>query len=239
MVRRRWTGNSRFGNGIDQGGVKAMKDIDFIPEWYRTGRQRKVSYRRQYTIIACLFGLMATWSFISGISVSRSRAEASQRELTFRADETINARFENIRNELTGLTDQQQCLARVDPKVNFAAVLAELSHLIGNRVILKALEIQSEKYQGEKSTDKPSMIVLSAENREKESVLPEANQRYRFKLTGIAADAADVAGLVSSLESSEFFCQILPGFSKTVQVKNHPVTEFEVSCYLANYSLKK
>ncbi len=216
-----------------------MKDIDFIPEWYRTGRQRKVSYRRQYTIIACLFGLLAAWSFTTGVSVSRSRAEASQRERTYRADETITARFETIKKELSGLTDQQQCLARVDPKVDFAAVLAELSYLVGDRVILKALDIQSEKFQADKTTDKPSMIVLGDGKREKESVLPEPNLRYRFKLTGIAADAADVAGLVSSLESSNYFCQILPGFSKTVQVKSHPVTEFEVSCYLANYTVKK
>jgi hypothetical protein len=216
-----------------------MKDIDFIPEWYRTGRQRKVGYRRQYTIIVCLFALMAGWSFITGMSVSRSRAEASQREQTFRADETINARFDDIRKELAGLTDRQQCLARVDPKVDFAAVLAEFSHLVAERVILKTLDIQSERYQNEKKSDRTSMIVLGADSKEKESVLPEADQRYRLKLTGIAADASDVAGLITALESSKYFCQILPGFSKTVQVKNTAVTEFEVSCYLASYTLNK
>ncbi|NLH16083.1 MAG: hypothetical protein GX455_05860 [Phycisphaerae bacterium] len=216
-----------------------MKDIDFIPDWYRTGRQRKVSYRRQYTMILCLFGILAAWSFISGLSVSRGRAEVSRREQTFQADESINARFEGLKKELTALMDVKKIVDRVDPRADFAASLAELSHVAGQRIILRSLEVESEKYIPDKQKDQPTMITLGSGNSESKSVLPEMDLRYRFKLTGIAADAADVAALISALEKSPFFCQILPGFSKTIQVKEYPVTEFEVSCYLKNYSLMK
>lgn len=83
------------------------------------------------------------------------------------------------------------------------------------------------------------MMTLGSDNSESKSILPGADLRYRFKLAGIAADAADVATLISALETSSYFCQILPGFSKTIQVKDYPVTEFEVSCYLANYAPMK
>lgn len=96
-----------------------MKDIDFIPDWYRTGKQRKVSYRRQYTMILCLFGVLAVWSFVSGLSVSRGRAEVSRRERTYQADESIVARFEMLKKEMAALMDKQQVLGQVDPRADF------------------------------------------------------------------------------------------------------------------------
>jgi hypothetical protein len=216
-----------------------MNDIDFIPDWYRTGRQRKVSYRRQYTMILCLFGVLAVWSFVSGLSVSRGRAEVDRREQTYHADESISARFEGLKKELAVLMDKQRVLGQVDPRADFGAALAELSHVGGERIILRLLDVQSEKYVPDKREDKPSMMTLGSDNSESKSILPGADLRYRFKVAGIAADAADVATLISALEKSSYFCQILPGFSKTIQVKDFPVTEFEVSCYLANYSSMK
>lgn len=216
-----------------------MKDIDFIPDWYRTGRLRKVSYRRQYTMILCLFGVLAAWSFVSGLSVSRGRAEINRREQTFHADESISARFEGLKKELEVLMDTKRVLNQVDPRADFGAALAELSYIAGQRIILRSLDVQSEKYVPETKEDKPSMMTLGSDKTESKSVLPGADLRYRFKLTGIAADAADVPALISALETSAYFCQIVPGFSKTIQIKEFPVTEFEVSCYLANYSPMK
>jgi hypothetical protein len=212
-----------------------MKDIDFIPDWYRTGRLRKVSYRRQYTMILCLFGVLVGWSFVSGLSVSRGRAEVNRREQTYQADESISARFEGLKKELAVLMDTKRILNQVDPRADFGAALAELSQVAGQRIILRSLEVQPEKYVPEKQEDKPSMMTLGSDNSESKSILPGADLRYRFKLTGIAADAADVPALISALETSSYFCQILPGFSKTIQIKDYSVTEFEVSCYLANY----
>ncbi len=216
-----------------------MRDIDFIPDWYRTGRQRKVSYRRQYTMILCLFGVLAVWSFVSGLSVSRGRAEVDRREQTYQADESISARFEGLKKELAVLIDKQRVLGQVDPRADFGAALAELSHVGGERIILRLLDVQAEKFVPDKQEDKPSMMTLGSDTSESKSILPGADLRYRFKVAGIAADAADVATLISALEKSSYFCQILPGFSKTIQVKGFPVTEFEVSCYLANYSSMK
>lgn len=216
-----------------------MKDIDFIPDWYRTGRQRKVSYRRQYTMILCLFGILALWSFVTGLSVSRSRAEVARREQTSHTDESISTRFEGLKKELAILMDKKRVLGQVDPKADFAAALAELSCVAGERIILRSLDVQSERYLRDQKEDKSSMIILGQDNPESKSILPGADLRYRFKLTGIAADASDVAALISALEKSSYFCQIVPGFSKTVQVRDYPVTEFEVSCYLANYTPMK
>jgi hypothetical protein len=35
-----------------------MKEIDFLPEWYRDGKRRESHYRTQYLAIGCLFAVM-------------------------------------------------------------------------------------------------------------------------------------------------------------------------------------
>ena len=40
-----------------------MNEIDFIPQWYKAGRERKQRYIRQYALMATLFTLMLGWGF--------------------------------------------------------------------------------------------------------------------------------------------------------------------------------
>jgi hypothetical protein len=83
-------------------------------------------------------------------------------------------------------------------------------------------------------------------------------------IAGVAADTRDVADLISKLEESPYFFQVVPSFSKStkLEVKGRPstsaatdavrratetrsevsdagkslqATEFEINCYLANY----
>ncbi len=79
-------------------------------------------------------------------------------------------------------------------------------------------------------------------------------------IRGVAADASNVAALICRLEDSPYFCQVVPSFSRTavINAAGSPsfrsrtkspntkgsvqetggkiqVSEFEISCYLANY----
>jgi hypothetical protein len=35
-----------------------MKEIDFLPEWYKNGRRRRMRYRTQYAVLGCIFVVM-------------------------------------------------------------------------------------------------------------------------------------------------------------------------------------
>ena len=52
-----------------------MKDIDFLPEWYKSGIRREVSYRTQYIAMGGIFLAMAVWSLATSHSISKARAE--------------------------------------------------------------------------------------------------------------------------------------------------------------------
>ena len=76
--------------------------------------------------------------------------------------------------------------------------------------------------------------------------------RFKVEISGIAADAGDVAELICKLEDSPYFCQVYPSFSRNSRIKagtvpwlgsdssytaddSYQISEFEIGCYLANY----
>jgi hypothetical protein len=71
------------------------------------------------------------------------------------------------------------------------------------------------------------------------SAIPAEDTRFKVAITGVAAGVEDVANLISQLENSSYFCHVVPGFSRAGKVKDFKVTEFEISCYLANYEQHK
>ena len=72
---------------------------------------------------------------------------------------------------------------------------------------------------------------------------PLGNVRFRVVMSGVASDSSDVAALICRLEDSPYFCQVIPSFSRNRKIKadkdagagDLQVSEFEISCDLANY----
>jgi hypothetical protein len=72
---------------------------------------------------------------------------------------------------------------------------------------------------------------------------PLGNVGFKVLLSGVAADASEVAKLICKLEESPYFRQIYPLFSRNAMIKTGnetvgetlQVTKFEISCHLANY----
>ena len=93
--------------------------------------------------------------------------------------------------------------------------------------------------------------------------LPIGHVRFKVTIAGVGADASDVAALVSRLEESPYFRQVVLSFSRNIKVGNPSVmslrdvdvlkspleteggdvvtggklqvSEFQINCYLGNY----
>jgi len=94
--------------------------------------------------------------------------------------------------------------------------------------------------------------------------LPLGNVRFKVVLNGVASDGRDVAELICRLEDSPYFCQVIPSFSRNKKInpvrnstlgnriqkgkisngvktessvsgRDLQVSEFKISCELANY----
>ena len=88
---------------------------------------------------------------------------------------------------------------------------------------------------------------------------PIGNVRFKVLINGVAANASEVANLICNLEDSPYFFQVKPSYTRSANIEANMkplinsqgelsnvgnnkgykekiiVSEFEISCYLANY----
>ncbi len=243
-----------------------MNEIDFLPEWYKSGIRREVSYRTQYIALGGVLVVMVAWNFITTQSISKARSQFVQMETKQIQAEGLSIKLDELKIDFRGLQEKAEIIEKIDSKIDVADVLAELSFLIDKKIVLNNVEFIAEKFKGRQHESQSSQIttvVRAARTtlNEKQN-LPLGDVRFRVVISGVAADAGDVAALICKLESSPYFCQVVPSFSRNAVInaagkpslnskinnentnwdvqKNKgnvqvQVSEFEINSYLANY----
>jgi len=212
-----------------------MKEIDFIPEWYRTGQKRMVSYHRQYVLIAFLFVALLSWSHFAGAFVSRAQARVEATESLLKIEEPLLQAYNRTKAGVADLQGSVRIIARVRPRVDVSHVIAELSHLVSDQIVLSRIDVRSEALKSSPAAARKHVVTIASQGDRGSSVLPEESIRSKVVIVGIAAEASDVASLISKLEESPWFCRVIPGYSRSKKIKDVVVTEFEIGCYVANY----
>jgi Tfp pilus assembly protein PilN len=195
-----------------------MKEIDFLPEWYKSGRRRQVSYRTQYIALGGIFVVMMVWSFTAMHSVSKARAQVAEMTENQAQAKRVSAEFAGIEDEIRALRQNEESIEKIDSRIDVASVLAEISYLIDEKIVLKKIELTAEKFvngqDATKSTSTGTVIRAVRTNSNNTKGMPLGNVRFKVVLAGVAADASDVAVLMCKLEDSPYFCQVVLSFSK-------------------------
>ena len=222
-----------------------MREIDFLPKWYTSGRRRQISYRTQCVALGGVFVVMMVWSFVASHSISKATAELAQEAARQAEVESASREFAAVKSEVTRLQEKVKFIEEIDSKIDVASVLAEVSFLIDEKIVLDKVEFGAERFAG-KQEGRPgggsAVRAARAEFGGKGAPLL-GDVRFKVVIGGVAADAGDVAALICKLEDSPYFCQVYPSFSRNKKIKvrageDLQVSEFEISCYLANYREK-
>lgn len=222
-----------------------MNEIDFLPEWYRSGCRRRLSYRTQYIALGGIFVVMMSWNLIAGHSISSASAELSKfKPAQKKAAEIIQERS-RIKKQIEELDKKAEILKQIDSRIDVATVLAELSYLLNERTALSKVEFTAEKIEQETKLQRVGIVPLkTGRGLSGKGALFLGDVRFKVTINGLAADGGDVAALICRLEDSPYFCRVIPSFSRNTEVKTPEgpeqeqikVTEFEISCLLANYT---
>jgi hypothetical protein len=245
-----------------------MKEIDFLPEWYKSGRRRRVNYRMQYIILSSVFAVMMAWNCVATSFVSKVRAKNTEMEINRVQSEKVSAQLEVLKREMTVLQEKEKILDSMDSKIIVSNVLAEISYLVNEKVVLSRVDLISGTIPDKQSTRKnlqSSSAVRSSVSSFGNNNIPVGSVRFRILIAGVAANGSDVAVFLCKLEDSTYFSQVDLSYSRDALVKavkgvpknieqdvvsepsvirknnvktpdNIQVNEFEISCYLSNYS---
>ena len=222
-----------------------MREIDFLPKWYESDRRRQISYRTQYVALGGVFVVMMVWSFVASHSISKATAELAQEAARQTEVESASREFAAVKSEVTRLQEKVKSMEEIDSKIDVASVLAEVSFLIDEKIVLNKVEFGAERFAGKQEGKPNSGSAVRAARAEfggKGAPLL-GDVRFKVVIGGVAADAGNVAALICKLEDSPYFCQVYPSFSRNRKIKvrageDLQVSEFEISCYLANYREK-
>jgi Tfp pilus assembly protein PilN len=243
--------------GTGAGGGIAVKELDFLPQWYKDDKRRQWHVRKQYVALVVVFLGMMIFNVTEIHRAGRAAAKAASLENQRVGAEAVVHEFGVLTKQLNEVKTRAKLVEQMDPRVDMAALLAEMSHTIDDSVVLRKLEILAEPFRRAEETGqtKGSAVRLAGRAGGSEKDLPLGRVRFRIVLTGVAAHPADVPDLVCKLEASPYFQRVQPSFygSTRAQAGARPapgppegaaavktpgvsgVTEFEIVCYLANY----
>ncbi len=225
-----------------------MKDIDLLPEWYKSGRRRQVGLQGQYIALGVLLAVMVAWSFFTGSGVSKARARLAQQQPRIAEAEATLQQARQLEYEIQQIKKQVDLLDALDSGLNIPNVISELSYLIGNNLVLSEVSFEAKKFEDSQQKKRPaSGIRVARAGSAKSGSEPLGKVRFKVILKGIAAETSDVGELVRKLEQSDYFCSVSLSFSRNKQLKigardarqSKEVSEFEINCYLANYQLQE
>ena len=239
-----------------------MREVDFLPEWYKESKRRRLHIHRQYVVLTVVFLAMLTYNLTSEHRIATASARMSYLDEQRVAAESVMAEFNQISTMLGQQKARADVIQQVDSRIDVAAVLAEISHIINDHVILNRVEFASDPVpttskKSSKNSGGSSVRVAGRSNKATADT-PVGDVRFQVVLAGVAADPADVSTLLGKLEESPYFQMVTPSFSKPgrlsiaagaaegSQPNGMPVAagrsgemfqvqDFEISCYLANF----
>jgi hypothetical protein len=221
-----------------------MKEIDFIPEWYKSSRRRQISYRTQYVGLGCMLVVMTVWSLVTAHSISRARTELAQQAARHSEMQPVLQEFAETELQVAELRKKARLIAEMDSRIDVAGVLAEMSFLIDRTIVLSKVELTAEAFMNEqkdKSKSSSAVRLASGKTTGKETA-PLGTVRFKVVINGVASDAGNVTELVSRFEGSPYFHEVtfsVGGNAATpasgAAGSDVETTEFKIGCYLANY----
>lgn len=219
-----------------------MKDIDLIPQSYKDSKRKKRSLRTQYIVLAGVTVIITTWNFINTHSLSQAKAQCQYKQQLSEKSQNIIQKFDEINAQIGRLREKTTVLKAINTNINIPAVISELAFLTDEKIVLSELKFTAEKTSAAKA-GKLSTVRISGATTSNNGTIPLGNTKFKGVIRGIAADTADVSAFVKRLENSSYFQSVSLAFSRTAniklasddQAKQRQVSEFEISCYLANY----
>jgi hypothetical protein len=222
-----------------------MKEIDFLPAWYKSNRRQQINYRRQIIGLGGIFLAVMVWNIAAIKTVSRATNDVASGIERQASLATVSQEFARVQNEVCQFQKKAKQIEQINQRINVANVLAELSFLAGEKIVLSKVELTAERFEdSEKDKAATGSVVRTAGAKASEDKrLPLGEVRFKVVTRGVASQASEVAKLICRLEESPYFCHVIPSFSRNTTVKTGrggaagelPVSEFEISFYIANY----
>ena len=204
-----------------------MKEIDFIPDWYRANRRRRRDLAVRATCLAVLAVAMIAASAGRYAQTAAAREDLAQLQASFESQEDVIHGLSVLELRLAELGASRQLVSDVAGGAPMHGVLAELSHLMPDATTLTELRVA----QGRRIAD-----ARPAAHEDPDSAAPAPDDRDgTLEITGWAVSDINVGSLMSNMARSPLLHDVRLRYSKPAVVNGRQAREFRLTCRLPQF----
>lgn len=204
-----------------------MNAIDLRPDWYRAQRLQK----RHTVIRVSIFVFLAAELVLGSLGTFTQKAAARQHVATLQDAriaqiETLRT-LEGLQVELDGLRKKERLLSDVAGGAPVHAMLAELSGMLPETVVLTALKLSQMRRIGDDQ--------LPVDGGRESTGAVQGAENGRLELTGWASSNAAVGTFMTNVAASLLFQEVRLLYSRPSELKGRVGREFALTCTFPQY----
>ena len=169
-----------------------MKDIDFLPEYFQDDRKRRIGLQRQCLFLCVIFLIMILSNALGSRSISKVRAELVYNEKQCTEAGQIGFEFARLKENMARIKSVQDLIAKLSVNPDIASIMAQLSELIPQNIVLEDLDIT------------------------RKSAAYSADKSFFIHLQGRALCVSDITVLMRAMEESSGFSAVSLVYSKNM-----------------------
>jgi hypothetical protein len=183
-----------------------MREIDFLPAWYRQRRRRQSYAQRQYAALGLLFLVMILWNSFATRDISMASAELSWGETQRIRAQNMSLEYRELHQRLLDLRKKLDVRYVLNEPMDVAATMARLSKYMPEGVVLRELHLTALAFTDPTSAERESQHISSTSDKGPcPNILHPGPVRFEVVIGGQTTDTQAIALLLSDLEGSAFF----------------------------------
>ena len=122
-----------------------MKEIDFVPDWYRASQRRRSDLAVRITCLCVLAGAMVVWSVRNLAVVRAAETDLAVVRQSYRLQNEPLRQLVTLRSRLSELRDHRALLQTVRGGARASEVLAEVTRLMPEAMVLTSFSLSRER----------------------------------------------------------------------------------------------
>lgn len=210
-----------------------MMNLDFLPQWHIQQRKRAAQARRWKVALGLAACCVGVWSFAAGQALVQVKAQALQAQAAAASvQEKLDAALQ-MQYQIAVCERKISALRALAPTTTFSAALGEIFAMDCPRVAFSRLTLRREPIALPEKTAGVVRLVGAATD-----TAFDRPTQLLATIEGLSVDAAQCAGLLEQLESSAYFENVQPVYTRTRIIDQRSATEFEVRCRVADFQWK-
>jgi len=192
-----------------------MKEIDFVPQWYRSSQRRRNDLAVRVACLCMLVAAMVAWSIRNLAVVQMAEADTAALQESYRSQGALQDQHAALQRRLQQLEGRRALLRALRGGVRAEQVLAELSHLMPEAMALTNVTLRQHDR-------------LEFKNSQGGAQRDRGSLRGLMEVEGLAASHGHVGSFLAALERSPCFRGLEMKYSKPVVREGRQARDFRV-----------